>query len=430
MDTRYKVLLMITLVFLISTVIVFEREISPRYTQHMKSSKQKLPRPDDEQKPIVSDNNTLSQVDGNSSWQEGELRNLSNLIQQRLHFLQNPPDCREAKKIVCDLSHRVGFGSIVHHLSFCLIMAYGSERTLILNSSEWVYSPGGWDKFFRPLSENCLDGQLETTAYTKWPTPDGNDSIQVVKIPVVADFAKTNTKPDFLPLAIPEDISERLRRVHSKPLIWWIGQIITYILKPQPQTLEFIDNKTNALGFTHPIVGIQVRRTDKIKGRNAKNNFKGEAKFHGIEEYMDHVEKYYQELEKRKEVSVRRVFLATDEVSLLYEARKKYPGYVFVSDNNISQSASVSLRQSEESLMGMIIDLHLLARSDFVVCTLSSNICRLVYEMLQHSHFDASKKLISVDRQYFWSGENSKAKGKTAKMPVYEGAENVHLYGV
>ncbi|XP_030848638.1 alpha-(1,6)-fucosyltransferase [Strongylocentrotus purpuratus] len=281
--------------------------------------------------------------------------------------------------------------------------------------------PGGWDKFFRPLSENCLDEQGETTAYNKWPTPDGNKNTQVVKLSKIGNFIKTNKRPDFLPLAIPEDISVRLRRVHSKPLVWWIGQIITYILKPQPQTQQFIDNKTTALGFTHPIVGIHVRRTDKLVN---------EAKSHGIEEYMDHVEKYYQELEKRKAVSVRRVFLATDEVGLLYEAKKKYPGYVFVSDNKISQSANVSLRWSEESLMGIIVDLHLLARSDFVVCTCSSNICRLVYEMIQHSHLDASKKLISVDRQYFWYGENTKAKGKTAKMPVYVGAENVHLDGV
>ena len=60
---------------------------------------------------------------------------------------------------------------------------------------------------------------------------------------------------------------------------------------------------------------IHVRRTDKLRW---------EAKFHGIEEYMDHVEKYYQELEKREAVSVRRVFLATDEVGLLYEAQKKW----------------------------------------------------------------------------------------------------------
>eukprot|EP00057_Strongylocentrotus_purpuratus_P015349 XP_011669823.1 PREDICTED: alpha-(1,6)-fucosyltransferase-like [Strongylocentrotus purpuratus] len=168
------------------------------------------------------------------------------------------------------------------------------------------------------------------------------------------------------------------------------------------------------------VARIHVRRTDKLIK---------EAKFHGIEEYMSHVEKYYQELEKRKEVSIRRVFLATDEVGLLYEARKKYPGYVFVSDNNISQSASVSLRLSEESLMGIILDLHLLARSDFLVCTCSSNICRLAYEMMQRFNLDASKKLHCVDRRYYWHGENTKH--KTAKMPVYEGAENVHLmYGV
>ena len=53
----------------------------------------------------------------------------------------------------------------------------------------------------------------------------------------------------------------------------------------------------------------------------------------------------------------------------------RYPGYVFVSDNNISQSARMRVRWSEESLMGIIVDLHLLARSDFLVCTCSSNVC-------------------------------------------------------
>ena len=63
-----------------------------------------------------------------------------------------------------------------------------------------------------------------------------------------------------------------------------------------------------------PQKSIHVRRTDKLMW---------EAKFHGIEEYMDHVEKYYEELEKREAVSAKRVFLATDEVGLLYEAQKR-----------------------------------------------------------------------------------------------------------
>eukprot|EP00057_Strongylocentrotus_purpuratus_P005429 XP_003730961.2 PREDICTED: alpha-(1,6)-fucosyltransferase [Strongylocentrotus purpuratus] len=353
MNTLYKLLLTITLALLISIFIVFERQISPRYTQPMKSSKK--------------DSTRLRISAKEQRWKQNELRKLSYLIQQRLHFLQNPPDCRKAKKILCTFKKTSGFGSKVHHLSFCMLMAYGSGRTLILESGEgWAYFKEGWDKCFRPFSETCLHGTGETTAFNKWPIPDGNESIQVVELPLIVKFMETNEKPVFLPWAVPEDISERLRRVHSKPHIWWIGQIITYILKPQPQTQSLIDNKTTALGFAHPIVGIHVRRTDKLVR---------EATYHGIEEYMDHVKKYYQELEKRKAVSVRRVFLATDEVGLLYEAQNKYPDYLFVSDNNISQSANVSLRRSEESLMGIIVDLHLLARSDFLVCTCSSNVC-------------------------------------------------------
>ena len=47
---------------------------------------------------------------------------------------------------------------------------------------------------------------------------------------------------------------------------------------------------------------------------------------------------------------------------------------------------------------------------------------------MQRSYQDASKKLHCLDRRYWWHGENIKL--KTAKMPVYEGAENVHLDGV
>ena len=42
-------------------------------------------------------------------------------------------------------------------------MAYGTGRTLILESKGWDYAEEGWEKFFRPLSENCLDRKGETT---------------------------------------------------------------------------------------------------------------------------------------------------------------------------------------------------------------------------------------------------------------------------
>ncbi|XP_030841910.1 alpha-(1,6)-fucosyltransferase-like [Strongylocentrotus purpuratus] len=428
MDKLYKLMLSMTTALLIVSFIVLSQ--SPSSNQHSKPSEQSsrstelhndslqnkdIKKHAQEQKYIMSDDNTPSRGDGSSSWKQNESKKLSNLIQQRLHFIQNPPDCSKAKKIVCNFKVRCGFGCQTHHLSFCMIMAYGTGRTLILESKGWDYAKEGWEKFFRPLSENCLDRKGETTG--KWTTPDKNKNIQVVVLPVVHRLSQ-DLRPDFLPFAIPEDISERLERVHGNPAVWWIGQIMTYILRPQPQLQEFMDNETAALGFTHPIVGIQVRRTDKLRK---------EAKFHAIEEYMVYAEEFYVELEKRQEVPVRRIFLATDEARLLEEAKKKYPGYVFVSDNNISQSAKVSTRLSEESFMGIIVDVYLLARSDFLVCTCSSNVCRLAYEMMQHNYVDASTKVRSLDREYFFHGQTPNSLGKRVKMPMYEGAENVPL---
>ena len=57
---------------------------------------------------------------------------------------------------------------------------------------------------------------------------------------------------------------------------------------------------------------VQVRRTDKINT---------EASLHNLEEYMKHVEAFYDKYELIHEKKVERtVFLATDEVKVLNEA--------------------------------------------------------------------------------------------------------------
>ena len=59
---------------------------------------------------------------------------------------------------------------------------------------------------------------------------------------------------------------------------------------------------------------VHVRRTDKIYG---------EASFHGIEEYMHWVDHFYQRLATNEEVDKRRVFLASDDPSVLPTAKEK-----------------------------------------------------------------------------------------------------------
>lgn len=48
-----------------------------------------------------------------------------------------------------------------------------------------------------------------------------------------------------------------------------------------------------------------------------------EAAFHPIEEYMQHVEEQFQLLARRVHVDKKRVYLATDDPSLLQEAKTK-----------------------------------------------------------------------------------------------------------
>lgn len=59
---------------------------------------------------------------------------------------------------------------------------------------------------------------------------------------------------------------------------------------------------------------VHVRRTDKVGT---------EAAFHPIEEYMIHVEEQFQLLARRVHVDKKRVYLATDDPSLLQEAKNK-----------------------------------------------------------------------------------------------------------
>ncbi|XP_071509730.1 alpha-(1,6)-fucosyltransferase-like [Diadema antillarum] len=347
----------------------------------------------EQQRSIITDIYNLSRVDGYAEWRRKEAKELSDLVQKRLRYLQNPQDCDTAKKLVCNLNKGCGYGCQVHHVAYCMIVAYATERTLVLESKGWRYAREGWERFFLPLSETCLDRKGGNSG--RWGAPGTIEHIQVIELPIVDGL---HPRPDFLPLAIPEDLSARLMRLHSHPIVWWMGQIMTYIQRPQPALEEDIQKMTGLLGFENPIVGLHVRRTDKVGT---------EAAFHGIEEYMFHAEEYYQRLERIQEVPTRRIYLATDDASLLKEAKRKFPSYVFVSDNDISKSAGLSSRYSEDSLRGVIIDIHFLSRCDFLVCTFSSQVCRVAYEMMQYLHPNAASNFRSLDDIYYFGGQNA-----------------------
>lgn len=50
---------------------------------------------------LVNDIDRSRMIDGYEKWRRSELEKLSNLVQRRLKYVQNPPDCSKARKIVC-----------------------------------------------------------------------------------------------------------------------------------------------------------------------------------------------------------------------------------------------------------------------------------------------------------------------------------------
>ncbi|XP_059164715.1 alpha-(1,6)-fucosyltransferase-like isoform X2 [Physella acuta] len=343
---------------------------------------------------MLDDFEKIRRANNADQWRLNQSKELGDLVQRRFHYLQNPVNCKAAKKLVCNLHKGCGFGCQLHHITYCLIAAYAMERTLILDSKGWRYSSKGWESVFQPLSTTCMDVGGGTR--THWGSSRTEmDKYQVIELPIVDSL---HPRPEFMPLAVPEDIGKELEVFHGDPAVWWIGQVIQYLFRMRPEVEKDIIGAGQKMGFKNTVVGVHVRRTDKINL---------EAAYHSIEEYMEHVEEYYQQLERTRPNIDRQVYLASDDPSVLADAKQKYPNYKFISDNSISQSAGLGTRYSDSSLRGIIIDIYYLARCDFLVCTFSSQVCRVAYEIMQTLHGDASKYFRSLDDVFYYGGQSA-----------------------
>ncbi|KAK8740412.1 hypothetical protein OTU49_002897, partial [Cherax quadricarinatus] len=325
----------------------------------------------------------LGQLDGEASRKEQEAKELSDLMQNRLHRLQNPENCATAKKLLCNLNRNCGFGCEIHHVIYCFMTAYGTHRTLILKSDGWRYTSIGWKAVFLPLSNTCTT--VSNKDVVKWP---GNNNTQTVEFPMPKE---PQPKPQHMPLAIPRDISERLIHLHGNPGAWWLGQFLKYMFRLQPYMQKLIKESEKSFHYRHPIVGVHVRRTDKIK----------EAKYYQLEEYMEQVEEYFAGLQVFNPNVTRRIYLASDEPRVFKEAKKKYPQYEILS-NKKSQVMKKNKRYKINSLRDLIMDIYFLSRADYIVVTFSSNIGRLVYEIMQSLSVDASNCFYSLDTTYYF----------------------------
>ncbi|CAK9293615.1 unnamed protein product [Gordionus sp. m RMFG-2023] len=370
-------------------------------------------------------NDLLSQSDlmkdiSDDLWKTRLNARLSELVNQRIIEYQNPKNCTTARKLICDVDKSCGFGCQIHHVIYCLVVAFSSKRTLILKSENWKYDSLGFEHEFLPLSA-CSSHEEGEDRPVEWRGDEiaQQDEPRVIILPII-DIMSPQSQ--FLPLSIPSDLSQIVSTFHSRPHVWWVAQFASFVIRPTPHLTKIAEalydtihqdsnpSKSNRSPFQHPIVGIHVRRTDKIGT---------EASFHDISEYMKHVDDYFDILDLKRiynssilsssptQISKiqRRVYIATDDINVLNEATKKYPHYIVLGNREAAKSANTATRYSLGGLIGVYLDIYFLARCNYLVCTFSSQVCRLAFE-LANAHFktDVSDNFYSLDDIYYYGG--------------------------
>lgn len=67
--------------------------------------------------------------------------------------------------------------------------------------------------------------------------------------------------------------------------------------------------------------------------------------------------------------------------------------------------ANLTTRYTDASGFGILLDVLLLSKSQYLVCTHSSNVCRMAYEMMQARDVNSVSQVKSLDQRYFFYGQ-------------------------
>lgn len=325
-----------------------------------------------------------------------KLNDMRHAVETKIRQLQEPRNCSSVKKLLCGLGSACGFGCQLHHVAICFTLAIGMGRTLILDSSEWAYSKNPWEAVFRPISNTSCKANVDDAVV--WTSDMAEKDIQVFSVVKVNEFQWQSTPP-YLPLRIPKYLYKELTRYHGDPPTWWMGHLVSYLIRPQPWLSIKISEAQRRIGLQSPIAGIHIRRTDKIKS---------EAAYHDLTEYMVHVADWFgKESMKRQRMKMpplekKRVYIASDDPTVLDEARNRYPDYEFLGDKRISMIDNAGGRYSLTGVIGLMTDVTLLSKCDLFVGTFSSGMSRLVYELMQVHHADPSSNVRSLDDRYYY----------------------------
>ena len=103
--------------------------------------------------------------------------------------------------------------------------------------------------------------------------------------------------------------TEKRAKELARPWAWYVAQFVAYTIQYNDTFREVADRFARKIGFRSECVGVHVRQTDKAT----------ETKLFELRDYMGHVEAYFE----RYPVKAKCVYLITDEMKILKEAKEK-----------------------------------------------------------------------------------------------------------
>lgn len=88
-----------------------------------------------------------------NKYKERRLKSISRQILDKVDRLQNTK-CHLGQVLACSLEDNCGFGCLFHHLTVCFMLAFYTERTVVIATTERK----GINKFhevFQPVTNSC-----------------------------------------------------------------------------------------------------------------------------------------------------------------------------------------------------------------------------------------------------------------------------------
>ncbi|KII63753.1 Alpha-(1,6)-fucosyltransferase [Thelohanellus kitauei] len=155
-------------------------------------------------------------------------------MQKVINSNQNPKNCRDIEVIAYEPRSICGFGCQVHHIAYGLTVALGEGKPLVVKASPWHDFESIFDVIM-PLSETCHYEMIDT------------HNLKAKYLELEEEYQIK----EFLPPAFPENIKEQIEEFHTDPFLWYISQIMMYIMRLRP----YIWKKLRPIEFKSPIVG-------------------------------------------------------------------------------------------------------------------------------------------------------------------------------